>query len=161
MEPVTIVSGVLGPDIHIIGNTILNHALRQAGFNVVGLGIFNSQEDFINAAIETNARAIMVSSLHGHGEIDATGFRVKCVEAGLKDILLYIGGNLVVGKQEWAEVERRFKALGFDRVYPPKTRPAEAISALREDLGLPADFGAVAGAAIEVPSAGPASEIGG
>lgn len=133
---ITIVSGVLGPDIHIIGNTILNYALRDAGFNVVSLGIFNNPEDFIRAAIETDAKALFVSSLHGHGEIDARGFREKCEEAGLKNILLYIGGNLVVGKQDWAEVERKFKALGFDRVYPPKTRPHEAIRDLRSDLGL-------------------------
>jgi len=24
-----------------------------------------------------------------------------CIEAGLQDILLYVGGNLVVGKQDW------------------------------------------------------------
>lgn len=138
-KAVTIVCGVLGPDIHIIGSTILSYALREAGFNVVSLGIFNTPEDFIRAAIETDAKAILVSSLHGHGEIDARGFREKCEEAGLKDILLYIGGNLVVGKQDWATVEQRFKALGFDRVYPPKTRPQEAIRDLRRDLGLAGD----------------------
>jgi methylaspartate mutase sigma subunit len=138
-QSITVVSGVLGPDIHIIGNTVLNYALREAGFNVVSLGIFNTPEDFVRAAIETNAKAILVSSLHGHGELDARGFRQKCEEAGLQGILLYIGGNLVVGKADWAEVEQRFKALGFDRVYPPKTRPQEAIRDLRRDLGLPDD----------------------
>ncbi|MBI2322817.1 MAG: methylaspartate mutase subunit S [Chloroflexi bacterium] len=145
-KAITVISGVLGPDIHIIGNTILSYALRETGFNVVSLGIFNTPEDFIRAAIETDAKAIFVSSLHGHGEIDARGFRERCDEAGLEGILLYIGGNLMVGKQDWAGVEQRFKALGFDRVYPPKTRPQEAIRDLRRDLGLVGDGDAEAAA---------------
>ena len=36
--------------------------------------------------------------------------REKCDEAGLKGILLYVGGNIVVGKQPFDEVEKRFKA---------------------------------------------------
>ena len=65
----------------------------------------------------------MVSSLYGHGELDCRGLREKCDEAGLKGILLYVGGNIVVGKQPFDEVERRFKAMGFDRVFGPGTAP--------------------------------------
>ena len=86
-EQISIVTGVLGADVHIIGNSILAYALREAGFNVVTLGIFVSQADFIHAVQETAARAILVSSLYGHGEIDCRGFRDKCREAGLHDIL--------------------------------------------------------------------------
>jgi methylaspartate mutase sigma subunit len=48
--------------------------------------------------------------------------------------LLYVGGNLVVGKQPFDDVEKRFKAMGFDRVFGPGTAPEAAIEALREDL---------------------------
>ena len=34
--------------------------------------------------VETNADAIIVSSLYGHGEIDCRGLREKCDEAGLQ-----------------------------------------------------------------------------
>lgn len=131
-----IVLGVIGADAHIVGNRILEYALTESGFKVVNMGIFNSQEDFIKAAIETNARAILVSSLYGQGELDCQGFRDKCEEAGLKNILLYIGGNLVIGKQEWTDVESRFKAMGFNRVYPPETMPETAIADLKSDLGM-------------------------
>lgn len=139
-EQLSIVTGVLGADVHIIGNSILAYALREAGFNVVTLGIFISQEEFIHAAQETAARAILVSSLYGHGEIDCRGFRDKCREAGLHDILLYCGGNLVVGKQDWALVEKMFLNMGFDRAYPPGTMPDQVIQDLRADLcvGAPA-----------------------
>ena len=99
-----IVLGVIGADCHAVGNKVLDHAFTEAGFEVVNVGVLSSQEDFINAAIETNASAILVSSLYGHGEIDCRGLREKCEEAGLKDIILYAGGNLVVGKQNWEDV---------------------------------------------------------
>lgn len=131
----TIVLGVIGSDCHAVGNKILDHALTEAGYNVINIGVLSPQEDFINAAIETNADLILVSSLYGHGEIDCRGLREKCDEAGLKGIKLYVGGNIVVGKQNWEDVYNRFIAMGFDRVYPPGTSTETAIRDLREDLG--------------------------
>lgn len=130
----TIILGVIGSDCHAVGNKILDFTFTSAGFNVINIGVLNSQEEFINAAIETNAQAILVSSLYGHGEIDCRSFRQKCQEAGLDDIILYVGGNLVVGKQEWTNVEIRFKDMGFDRVYPPGVDLDSAIADLEEDL---------------------------
>ncbi len=131
----TIVTGVIGADVHAVGNKIIAYALEQAGFNVVNLGVMVSQEEYIEAALETNADAIIVSSLYGHGEIDCNGLREKCDEAGLKGIPLLAGGNLVVGKQDFADVEKRFMAMGYTRVYPPGTPIETTISALNEILG--------------------------
>jgi methylaspartate mutase sigma subunit len=136
MEKKTLVLGVIGSDCHAVGNKILDYALTEAGFNVINIGVLSPQEDFINAAVETNADAIVVSSLYGHGEIDCRGMREKCNEAGLKDILLLVGGNIVVGKQNWEEVYNKFRSMGFDRVYPPGTTLETTIHDLREDLGL-------------------------
>ncbi len=130
----TVVLGVIGADCHAVGNRILEHAFREAGFEVVNLGVMVSQEEFIAAAIETRAAAILVSSLYGHGEIDCQGLRARCVEAGLGSVLLYVGGNLVVGKAEFDSVRARFLGMGFDRVFPPGSFPEEGIAALREDL---------------------------
>lgn len=130
-----LVLGVIGADVHAVGNKILYHAFTAAGYDVTNLGVMVSQEEYIAAAIETNADAILVSSLYGHGELDCKGLRQKCDEAGLKGILLYVGGNLVVGKQPFEEVEKRFHAMGFDRVFGPGSTPEMNIEALREDLG--------------------------
>lgn len=131
-----IVIGVIGADIHVVGNKVIEYALREAGFEVTNIGIFSSQEDFINAAKETDAAAILVSSLYGHGELDCKGFKEKCIEAGLKDVKLYVGGNLVVGKHDPEEVKKKFYAMGFDRVGLENTLPDEIINWLREDLGI-------------------------
>lgn len=133
-NPRNLVLGVIGADVHVIGNRILDHALREHGFTTENLGIQVSQDDLVKAAIETNAAAILVSSLYGHAEIDCEGLRDRCVESGIGDVLLYIGGNLVVGKRPFAEVEALFLALGFDRVFPPATSPDDAIARLQADL---------------------------
>ena len=136
MDKKTIVTGVIGADVHAVGNKILTYALEQAGFNVVNLGVMVAQEEYIEAAIETKADAILVSSLYGHGEIDCNGLREKCNEAGLKDIPLLAGGNLVVGKQNFEDVEKRFAAMGLTKVYPPGTSIDTTISDLYKILGV-------------------------
>jgi methylaspartate mutase sigma subunit len=96
-ERVTLVTGTIGDDIHSLGIKVIEHALRNAGFKVVPLGIQTPQEDFIKAAIETAADAILISSMSGHARMLCDGLRGKCIEAGLKDIVLYLGGCLSTG----------------------------------------------------------------
>lgn len=137
----TLITGVIGADTHIVGNRILSMGLERAGYKVVSLGALTPAEEFIKAAIETRADAILVSSLYGQGELDCRGFRDLCVEAGLENILLYVGGNLVVGKQSWPDVERRFLGMGFDRAFPPNTRIDDVLDALAHDFGDASDEG--------------------
>ena len=129
-----VVTGVIGSDTHIVGNRILSMALERAGYKVVALGALTPATEFIKAAIETDADAILVSSLYGQGELDCRGFRDLCIEAGLDAILLYVGGNLVVGKQAWPDVEKRFLDMGFDRAAPPGTRIETVLAWLAGDL---------------------------
>jgi methylaspartate mutase S subunit len=87
----TIITGTVGVDAHVIGTKVISRALRDAGFKVVELGAQTPPEEFIMAAQETAADAMLISSLYGMAEIDLDGFRDKCTEAGLEDILLYVG----------------------------------------------------------------------
>lgn len=134
MSTYTIVLGVIGADCHAVGNKILEAFFSQEGFRVVNLGVMVSQDEFIDAAIETQADAILVSSLYGHGEIDCAGLRERCIERGLEDILLYVGGNLVVGKTDFEEVRSKFEAMGYDRVFPPTVDLRKAADLLRADI---------------------------
>jgi len=138
MDRITLILGVIGADVHAVGNKILEYAFSEAGFNVINLGVMVSQEEFIEAAVETNASLIVVSSLYGHGEIDCRGLREKCDEAGLKNILLYVGGNLVVGKSDFSDVEKKFLAMGYSRVYPPGTSPEKCIEDIKKDMAIEA-----------------------
>ena len=130
----TIVLGVVGADCHAVGNKILERVFDEQGFKVVNLGVMVSQDEFIDAAIETNAKAILVSSLYGQGELDCEGLRERCVERGIEDIILYVGGNLVIGKVDYAITEQKFKDMGYDRVFRPDCDLIEAANSLHEDI---------------------------
>jgi methylaspartate mutase sigma subunit len=134
MNEPTIVLGVIGSDCHSVGNKILDAFLSEHGFRVVNLGVMVSQDEFIDAAIEAGAAAILVSSLYGHGELDCAGFRDRCVERGVDDVILYVGGNLVVGKTPREAIAEKFLAMGFDRVFMPGDDLEEAARLLRADI---------------------------
>ncbi len=134
-QPV-IVLGTIGHDAHIVGGSVLRFALEEAGFKVIFLGAVVPPEEFISAARESAADAILVSSLYGMARIDCADFGAKCQEAGLGHVRLYLGGILVTDPEEWPETEKLFKGYGFHRVYPPQTKPAVAIADLKRDFGL-------------------------
>ncbi len=134
-----VVIGTIGADAHMIGGWVLQKAFEEAGFTVAFLGAVVPQRDFINAAIEIDADAILVSSMYGMGLLDCEGLRDKCIEAGLSDIILYVGGTVAAPlelEKNWPEIERRFTAIGFDRAFPNTCSAAEAVEALENDLGI-------------------------
>jgi methylaspartate mutase epsilon subunit len=130
----TVITGTVGMDAHVIGTKVLSRALRDSGFKVVELGCLTKPEEFIHAAIETNADVMLMTSLYGMAELDLRGFKEKCIEAGLENVLLYIGGILGVGRHDFKEDEVKFKKMGFDRVYPPEADLKSAIADLWADL---------------------------
>jgi methylaspartate mutase S subunit len=130
----TVITGTVGMDAHVIGTKVLSRAFREAGFHVIELGMQTPPEEFIKAAQETNADAMLISSLYGMAEYDLRGFKEKCLEAGLGNVILYIGGLLGVSRHDFAEDEVKFRKLGFDRVYPPEADLKKAMEDLRKDL---------------------------
>jgi methylaspartate mutase sigma subunit len=134
-QPV-VVLGTIGHDAHIVGSSVLRMALEEAGFRVVFLGAVVPPQEFIDAARESAADAILVSSLYGMARIDCADFGAKCAEAGLSHVKLYLGGILVTDPEAWEETEKLFREYGFHRVYPPQTKTDVAIADLRRDLGI-------------------------
>lgn len=130
----TVVTGTVGMDAHVIGTKVVSRAFKDAGFKVIELGMQTPTEEFIKAAQESDADAILVSSLYGMAELDLRGFKDECLEAGLEKVLLYLGGLLGLTRHDFAEDEAQFKKMGFDRVYPPETDPKVAIEHLKRDL---------------------------
>ena len=129
-----VIIGVIGDDIHIVGNRIMHLALEESGFHVFNLRTRNRPEHFAQAALEVNAHAVFVSSLNGEGEYWCSDFRRQFADIGLGHILLYVGGNIVVGKRPQKEVVELFKRFGFDRVYHQQSDISIAIADLEEDL---------------------------
>ena len=74
-KQVTVVTGTIGQDSHVIGIRILSRILREHGIKTVELGSLTPPEEFIEAAKETAADVIMVSSLYGMAEMDLKDFK--------------------------------------------------------------------------------------
>lgn len=129
-----VVVGVIGDDIHTVGNRIMQLALEESGCRVFNLRTRNRPESFCQAALEVNAHAVFVSSLNGEGEHWCADFRRRFEEIGLGHVLLYVGGNVVVGTRPEPEVVALFKGYGFDRVYHQRPDIGAAIDDLFEDL---------------------------
>ena len=121
MKQPTVITGTVGMDAHVIGTKILSRALKDAGFNVVELGMQVSPEEFIEVAQEKKADAILMSSLYGMAELDLRGFKDKCKKAGLEDLMLFIGGVLGVGRQDFKEVEKKF--ISWDLIKSTHLKP--------------------------------------
>ena len=134
-----VVIGTIGQDAHMIGAWVLAEAFKEAGFIVSNLGAVVPQEEFVNVAIETAADAILVSSSYGMGIIDCEGLRDKCIEAGLENIILYAGGSVAALadlESNWPDIERKFKEMGFNRVFKNTITAEQAVEILKQDLGM-------------------------
>lgn len=129
-----VVVGVIGDDIHTVGNRIMQLALEESGYRVFNLRTRNRPEHFCQAALEVNAHALFVSSLNGEGEYWCTDFRQRLIDIDMGHVLLYVGGNIVVGSRPESEVVALFKGYGFDRVYHQRPDFDIALLDLAQDL---------------------------
>ena len=112
-----VVTGVVGNDIHVVANRLIDLSLRARGYEVFNLGVNTHLEEFFDAAVETGAEVLMISSLNG--EAEGWGREVKLLRAGyrnLDDLIMMIGGNLVVGSGNTDDIVARYKKYGFDLV---------------------------------------------
>lgn len=135
LEGSRVAIGSIGDDIHVVGVTILGHALRGAGAEVIQLGVQTPPEEFVSTAVAEDVDALFVSSSNGHAEFYCDQLRQQLSDAGAGDVLLYVGGNLSVSAAaSWDDVEKKFLGMGFDRAFPPRSQPSEAIEALARDL---------------------------
>ena len=112
-----VVTGVVGNDIHVVANRLIDISLQARGFEVFNLGVNTYLEEFFDAAVETGAEVIMISSLNG--EAEGWSREVKLLKAkynNLDDVIMMIGGNLVVGTGNAEDIIPRYKNYGFDIV---------------------------------------------
>lgn len=81
MKKSTLVIGVIGADCHAVGNKVLDRVFTAHDFRVINLGVMVSQDEYIDAAIETGADAIVVSSIYGHGDTTASDYASAALNA--------------------------------------------------------------------------------
>lgn len=114
-----VVTGVVGNDIHVVANRLIDLSLQARGFEVFNLGVNTYLEEFVDAVIETNADILLISSLNGEAEGWCREVKILKSKYGnlLDDVVFMIGGNLVVGTGSAEDIVPRFKNYGFDLVF--------------------------------------------
>jgi len=114
-----VVTGVVGNDIHVVANRLIDLSLQARGFEVFNLGVNTYLEEFVDAVIETNADILLISSLNGEAEGWCREVKILKSKYGnlLDDVVFMIGGNLVVGSGTAEDIVPRFKNYGFDLVF--------------------------------------------
>ena len=113
-----VVTGVVGNDIHVVANRLIDISLEERGFEVFNLGVNTYLEEFLDAVIETDADVLLISSLNGEAEGWCRDLQILKSKYNFRDnVIFMIGGNLVVGETTTEEIVPRFKSYGFDLVF--------------------------------------------
>jgi len=113
-----VVTGVVGNDIHVVANRLIELSLNARGFEVFNLGVNTYLEEFFDACVETGADVLLISSLNGEAEGWAREVKLlKSKYKTLDNIVMMIGGNLVVGSGDADVIVPKYKNYGFDLVF--------------------------------------------
>ncbi len=112
-----VVTGVVGNDIHVVANRLIEISLKERGFEVFNLGVNTYLEEFIDAVIETDASVLLISSLNGEAEGWSRDLPLLKSRYDLKGVTFVIGGNLAVGEVDSDTIVPKYRSYGFDLVF--------------------------------------------
>ena len=102
-----------GLDGHDRGVKVIARALRDAGFEVIYTGLFQSPEQVADAAVQEDADAVGLSVLSGAHMTLFPRVVQALVAKGLDDVVVFGGGIIP------PDDERELQAAGVARVFHP------------------------------------------
>jgi methylmalonyl-CoA mutase C-terminal domain/subunit len=129
--PVRILIAKPGLDGHDRGAKVLVRALRDAGFEVVYTGLFQTPEMIASAALQEDVQVIGLSILSGAHTTLFPRIMEQLHERGLDDVLVIAGGTIPK-----ADIPR-IKALGVAEIFGPGTRLATIVDYIRDNAPRP------------------------
>ncbi|MDY7031964.1 MAG: cobalamin B12-binding domain-containing protein [Thermodesulfobacteriota bacterium] len=117
-----------GLDGHDRGAKVIARALRDSGMEVIYTGIRQTPEQIVEAALQEDVNALLLSILSG-----AHGFLFPRImellkEKGLTDILVLGGG--IIPEEDIPEL----KALGISEIFGPGMASEILINYIRENI---------------------------
>jgi methylmalonyl-CoA mutase, C-terminal domain len=125
--PVRVLIAKPGLDGHDRGAKVLVRALRDAGFEVVYTGLFQTPEMIASAALQEDVQVIGLSILSGAHMTLFPRIMDELRERGLDDVLVVAGGTIPK-----ADIPR-IKALGVAEVFGPGSRLATIVNYIRDN----------------------------
>jgi len=128
MRTIKVVMAKAGLDGHERGAHAVSAMLRDAGMEVTYLGMFQSAEQIVAAAVDEDADVIGLSSLNGAHLTFSERVVAQMRANGLVDVLLVLGGIVPV------EDIPRLRAIGVDAVFPAGTMMDEITSFIETNV---------------------------
>ncbi|KUO74669.1 MAG: methylmalonyl-CoA mutase [Desulfosporosinus sp. BRH_c37] len=113
-----ILTAKMGLDCHDTGIVTIANMLRDAGYEVIYLGLHNSVEEIIQAAIDEDVQVIGLSFLSGQHLTQVNKLMESIHQKG-EDFKVIIGG--VIPKTDIPKLE----AMGVRKVFTPGTMVAD------------------------------------
>jgi methylmalonyl-CoA mutase, C-terminal domain len=124
-RPIRVLIAKPGLDGHDRGAKVMARALRDAGFEVVYTGLFQTPEMIASAALQEDVDVVGLSILSGAHMALFPRIMAALRERGLDDVLVVAGGTIP------AEDVPLVREMGIAAVFGPGTSFAEVIAFLR------------------------------
>ena len=120
---IKVIVSMIGLDGHTTGGEVVSMILRDAGFDVVYLGVNQTPEMIVEAAIQEDVDAIGISShASNYSQIEELMDLVR--KNDLNDVLVVCGGNVPRRQIE------RLTAKGVAKVFTPGSAGSEIVDYL-------------------------------
>lgn len=119
----------IGLDGHDRGSKVIAYGLRDAGFEVIYLGIRQTPEKIVSTAVHEDVQVIGLSILSGAHISLTKRVLEKLKEEGAKDVIVLVGG--VVPEADVPVL----KEMGVTEVFASGTDIGEVVSVINEHVG--------------------------
>lgn len=118
----------VGLDGHDRGAKVISSLLREAGMEVIYLGMYQMPNDIIRAAVDEDADVIGVSYLSGEHLVYTPQILEEMKKADLEHVLFIVGGVIP------AEDIPGLKRLGVDEVFIAGSLTEPIINFIKENV---------------------------
>jgi methylmalonyl-CoA mutase C-terminal domain/subunit len=125
-RPLRILLAKLGMDTHTVGITVVAHALREAGMEVIFTGLKQTPEAVASAAIQEDVDVVGISSLSAGHTRSLPRLARLLREQGAADKLLVAGG--VIPEEDVPLLQQ----AGYARIFTMGAATAEIVQYLQD-----------------------------
>ena len=130
--PARVVVAKPGLDGHDRGARVVARALRDAGFEVIYTGLWQTPQQIAETCLQEDADALGLSCHSGAHMTLFPDVMGELRDRGLGDLPVFAGGIIAANDIE------PLAAVGIEKVFPPGSRLPDIVMWLRERLGVAA-----------------------
>jgi len=125
-----ILIGSIGLDGHEMGAIVVSHALRNAGMEVIYLGLNRTAGEMVEAAIQEDVDIIGISSMSGIHDYALPELIRILKDQGAEKISVIAGG--IIPREDMEMLEN----AGVRKVFPAGSQTSQIIQFINEEMPL-------------------------